>query len=88
MDLKNYLSLLLLAAFFTAACGGPSERIRETSVKQPTPAQTPSERLISGVFNVEGAGDSPDQMAAHEARASVNRHERPVVEFDGHLDAS
>ena len=58
MDLKNYLSLLLLAAFFTAACGGPSERIRETSVKQPTPAQTPSERLISGVFNVEGAGDN------------------------------
>lgn len=58
MDLKNYLSLLLLSAFFAASCGGPAERIRETSVKQSTPASTPSERLISGVFNVEGSGDN------------------------------
>lgn len=58
MDLKNYLSLLLLAVFLSVSCGGPGERMRETSIKQPTPAPTPSERMISGVFNVTGAGDN------------------------------
>lgn len=45
---------------FAASCGGPAERIRETSVTTPTPTATPAERSISGVFKVEGAGDNGD----------------------------
>ncbi|MGE3465446.1 MAG: hypothetical protein AB7J13_00820 [Pyrinomonadaceae bacterium] len=40
------------------SCGGPAERIRETSARPATPAPTPSERLISGSFNINGAGEN------------------------------
>ncbi|HVF48080.1 MAG TPA: hypothetical protein VNA17_10975 [Pyrinomonadaceae bacterium] len=40
------------------SCGGPAERIRETSSATPTALPTPAERSISGVFKVEGSGDN------------------------------
>src|SRR5258708_5726079 len=40
---------------FTAACGGPGERIKEIEAVKGTPSPTPGEREISGIFNVTGA---------------------------------
>jgi|CXWL01.1.fsa_nt_gi hypothetical protein len=58
MHFKFYLSLLIGSVVLGISCGGPSERIKETAAKSPTPAPTQSERLISGVFAVSGAGDN------------------------------
>ena len=50
------ICLLLAAYCLLTACGGPGERIKEIeAAKSPTPAATPTEREISGVFNVNGA---------------------------------
>ncbi len=58
--MKQRLFEIFAATFLTVAisCGGPSERIRESPTKSPTPAQPQTEREISGVFNVTGAGDN------------------------------
>ncbi len=61
--LHNFVSgrlvALLFAAIalgFMASCGGgPSERIKQIAAITPTPAPPPTEREISGVFNVTGA---------------------------------
>ncbi len=37
-------------------CGGPAERIRETSEIPAPPSPTPGERELSGVYSVSGAG--------------------------------
>jgi hypothetical protein len=42
-------------------CGGPADRIKETAAKSPTPQQTPTEREISGAFNVSGAGENGNE---------------------------
>lgn len=56
MNLKICLSLLTASVIFSVSCGGPAERIKEASAKSPSPVPTVSERLISGAFDVEGAG--------------------------------
>ena len=35
-----------------------------------------------------GARDGPHHMPPEEAGAAINGHQRPVVECNGHLDAS
>ena len=51
-----FLACLLLTAYcLLAACGGPGERMKDIEAqKTPAPTATPSEREISGVFNVSG----------------------------------
>ena len=54
---KNIFAYLSLSAIcLLASCGGPGERIKEIAARTPTPVATPTEREISGVFNVTGAG--------------------------------
>ena len=52
--LLTFIVLLALANF--TGCGGPAERIRETSQQTPIPSPTPGERELSGVYTVTGAG--------------------------------
>lgn len=56
-------SVGLLFAFLLGAtgCGGPAERIKDTSSRTPTPAPTITERLLSGAFNIEGAGPNDSE---------------------------
>jgi hypothetical protein len=56
MHPKKYLAFFFALIVFVAACGGPAERIRETAAKSPTPPPAPTEREISGTFNVGGSG--------------------------------
>lgn len=54
--LRSAITCLLLTAYcLLLSCGGPSERIKDIETqKSPTPTATPTEREISGVFNVSG----------------------------------
>lgn len=58
MPAARYISIftaitgLVLAA---ASCGGPADRIRETSTQEPSPTPTASERVMSGAFRISGA---------------------------------
>ena len=55
----NLTCLLLSALCLLASCGGgPGERIKQIAAITPTPAPPPTEREISGVFNVTGAGEN------------------------------
>lgn len=58
--LKQIFFCLLLSAFgLVLSCGGgPGERIKQIAAVTPTPAPPPTEREISGVFNVTGAGEN------------------------------
>lgn len=58
MHPKKFLVFFFAFIVFVTACGGPAERIRETAAKSPTPPPAPTEREISGTFNVGGAGDN------------------------------
>ena len=59
-NFNQAIAFLTITGFllFSVSCGGPSQRIKETSVKTPTPPATPSEREISGAYNVSGTGDN------------------------------
>ena len=57
----------------------PAKRL-EMAGKLRTPDRHPHARA--------GLGDGADHVAADEARAAIDRHERPVVESDGHVLAS
>ena len=46
--------LLLAVLCLLAACGGPAERIKEREKSLASPTPTPSEREISGLFQVSG----------------------------------
>ncbi len=50
--------LLLIAAYLLAACGGPSDRIKEIDAVKATASPTTGEREISGIYNVSGSGDN------------------------------
>jgi hypothetical protein len=51
----SQICLLLTALCLLTSCGGPGERIKDIEAqKTPTPTATPTEREISGVFNVSG----------------------------------
>lgn len=54
------MKLLLLTAvgLLLISCGGPAERIRETSQKPPSATPSPAEREMSGVYEVVGAGNT------------------------------
>lgn len=52
------VGVCLAAAFLVSSCGGPAERIRETSSQSPSPTPAPSERVISGAFKVTGADEN------------------------------
>ncbi len=58
MHPKKHLAFLFAFIIFVVACGGPAERIRETAAITPTPPPAPTEREISGTFNVSGARDN------------------------------
>lgn len=61
MHPKKYLVILVAFVIFLAACGGPAERIKEIEARTPTPPPAPTEREISGAFNVSGAGDNGNE---------------------------
>ena len=58
VHLKHQFFFLLTALCLLISCGGPGERIKEIAAVTPTPAPPPTEREISGVFNVAGAGEN------------------------------
>ncbi len=58
MHPKKFLVFFFAFIVFVTACGGPAERIRETAAKSPTPPPAPTEREISGAFNINGAGEN------------------------------
>lgn len=60
MKFKNIMKLLTLISHISLltlllACGGPGDRIKDIEAqKTPTASPTPTERAMSGVFNVSG----------------------------------
>lgn len=60
MKFKNIIKLLVLISHFAVltlllACGGPAERMKDVEAGRTlAPSPTPTEREISGVFNVSG----------------------------------
>lgn len=58
---KLYFLIPLILTFFLGSCGGPADRIKQIEAQKPTPAPTPTEREISGQFNVTGAGDNGNE---------------------------
>lgn len=55
----NLACLLLFIPCLLASCGGgPGERIKQIAAITPTPSPPPTEREISGVFNVTGASEN------------------------------
>ena len=50
------LAALIAVGSGITGCGGPAERIKETSQSTQAPSPTPGERELSGVYAVSGAG--------------------------------
>jgi hypothetical protein len=54
--MRSYL--LFASCLLLLSCGGPAERIRETSQKTPTASPSPVEREMSGTYELTGAGNT------------------------------
>ncbi len=52
---KTLIAVIIITVALACGCGGPGERIKDIEAqKTPAPTATPTEREISGVFNVSG----------------------------------